>query len=815
MREYIVSLKKDVDYQQFWDQIENESQEDGFVPSRRVDIVNNRDGSLRSCHYSLTDEEAKTLKNDPRVYSVEIPPQQRKDIEIGLTTTQTGNFTKTTSSSGNNINWGLIRNSNATNVYGTGTTTSLSYNYLADGTGVDVIIHDSGLQVDHPEFQDVSGNSRVQQINWYTASGITGTQSANHYRDYDGHGTHVAGIAAGKTYGWAKNARIYSIKVGGLEGSGDSGTGISVTDCFDVIKLWHRNKPIDPSIGRKRPTIVNMSWGYSSPYVAITNGVYRGTPWTGTVADPAKGMIATRRSPIRVGSIDVDLEELIDEGVIVCIAAGNDTHKIDVVGGVDYNNYWHQHFIDYDVFPPVTYDEDVYYHRGSSPYSTKAIMVGSLDSTTYSASLDQKSWFSNAGPGVDIFAAGSNIQSATSNINSDGVAYHLNPSYKQLNISGTSMASPQVTGIGAAFLQKNLTATPAQYKTWLKTNGTSTIYSSGSNNDYTNTISQYGGDAKVAYSFTAAGSTASAGVSIWSGAGGTAKANFVRLPPVFRPSLQYGCAIFPEYTRNLLYARGTPTNSKYTVSNSYIRYTINGYGEGALGDGFTGLGLQYDPSGTGSFGTDDYIRPGTPWEAYGVQAGTAIIGGSNSAYTPDFPNDALVWKFGGTSNHHVVLRGSEATGYVIVQYMTFPGEPIIRIKMTYQNTTGSAKNVKMMRGVDPDIDSLVYYTPNTNNRRGYGAIPATDLVYSMGTYSGKPLSLYLPGNGYTHNTAVIRSWPTFDFDSILAGVDNGDGDSSILGAWNIGSVPNGQSASVCCYYICSNNVAGIVSAIGE
>ena len=62
-REYIVVLNKDVNYDQFWNEMENISSTDGFVPSRRVDIVNERPGSLRSCHYSLTNEEAEIRKN--------------------------------------------------------------------------------------------------------------------------------------------------------------------------------------------------------------------------------------------------------------------------------------------------------------------------------------------------------------------------------------------------------------------------------------------------------------------------------------------------------------------------------------------------------------------------------------------------------------------------------------------------------------------------------------------------------------------------------------------------------------------------------
>lgn len=501
-KEYIVSLKRDVDYDAFWNEIENESEIDSFVPTRRVEILNNRDGSLRSCHYALSDEEAATLRNDPRVYSVEIPPDQRDDIKIGLRAFQVGDFSKGSSSTGNRRNWGLKRINEATNVYGTGNTANDIYRYILDGTGVDVVIQDSGIEVGHPEFKDDFGNSRVQQINWYTESGLGGTQNANHYRDFDGHGTHVAGIVAGKTFGWAKNARIYSLKVNGLEGTGDTNTGISITDCFDVIKLWHRRKPIDPKTGFRRPTIVNMSWGYSLTYSSVTSVTYRGTTYsdastTGNAAyrwtnyglvNLTSGMNFITN--FRLGSVDTDIQELIDEGIHVVIAGGNNYHKIDTPGGLDYNNSF--------VTGGITYE----YHRGSSPYDDEALKVGSIDTISFNAVQDQKAHSSETGPGIDIWAPGANVVSATSNINGySNVAYNLDSGFRQLNLGGTSMAAPQVCGLGALVLQLNPGLTPANLKNWFTTKAVSNsvIYTSNVDNDYTNTRSLLGGNNRFLY----------------------------------------------------------------------------------------------------------------------------------------------------------------------------------------------------------------------------------------------------------------------------------------------------------------------------
>lgn len=506
MREYNVALKRDVDYDAFWEDME--SQTDGllYIPNRKIDFTNERPASIRQCWYLLTDEEAETLRQDSRVECVEIPPEHRDDIKFVRNLQQISNFEKTTSDTGTYTNWGLLRSNYPTNIYGAGTNPSLNtyYDYNLDGAGVDVVIQDSGIQADHPEFQDALGNSRVQQINWGTISGLF-TQNANHYRDYHGHGTHCAGIAAGKTYGWAKNARIYALKVSGLEGTGDSGTGVSVTYCFDAIKIWHNAKPIDPKTGCRRPTVVNMSWGYSQDYSSVTSVTWRGNTFTtgsavtdsfwrfnnaGIVSEVVNpGGSGTYNSNVRVSSVDTDIQELIDAGVVVCIAAGNSYQKIDKVGGIDYDNN------------VVTNTGTIYYHRGSSPYDDQAIIVGSLDSSVFDSTQDQKSEFSCTGPGVDIYAPGSNIMSSCSTTNEiGGQNYHLNTSYKQSNISGTSMAAPQIAGMTALLLQMNPTASVAQIKNSMIARAQIAVYTGSISSSYVEARALQGSLPLVAFS---------------------------------------------------------------------------------------------------------------------------------------------------------------------------------------------------------------------------------------------------------------------------------------------------------------------------
>ena len=506
-KEYVVTLNKGVDYAQFNQEMIS-STGAGNIPDRTVDVADARALSTRNTHYALTDAEAESLRNDSRVTDVQLRPEDRTDIEIGHDAVQTANFNKSTSDSGDYRDWGKITHSFKENKYGT--STSLATNpydrpYSMDGTGVDVVIQDSGLQVDHPEFLDANGNSRMQLIDWYAASGVTGSQSSNHYRDYDGHGTHCGGTATGLNFGWASNARVYSVKVGGLEGSGDSG-GISITNCFDVIKGWHENKPVDPKTGFKRPTIVNASWGYSgsigSSFSNITSYVYRGANYNSSTPGWSSSTSYHRdtygfypyyrgfvyRYPVRVASVDADVEDCVDAGVHICIAAGNNSFKIADSTDPDYDNviFWTS--------------SNNYYHRGSSPFDTGAIIVGATDMTPQNATTERKTSFSSTGPGVDIFSAGENIISACSTQTRFGnTPYFGDSSFKQTNISGTSMASPQVCGVGAIYLQADPSLTPAQLKSKLQADALPVLKDESNDANYGDTTDICGGYNRMLY----------------------------------------------------------------------------------------------------------------------------------------------------------------------------------------------------------------------------------------------------------------------------------------------------------------------------
>ena len=503
--EYVVVCKPDADAESLWNDIEN-TVSLSTVPDRPIQIADNRDAWSMMCNYWLTQQEADLLKTDPRVEDVSIPLKNLPDF-LTLHSLQTGNFTKplnVTNSSGSFVNWGLIRHSFDYNIYGTGTTTNQNYQYALDGTGVDVVIWDSGIEVNHPEFLDENGQTRVQTINWYQEAGIAGTMPPLFYTDINGHGTACAGIVAGKTFGWAKKSQIYVMNTVPLV----AGRSIPLEQASKLIKEWHARKPVDPATGFKRPTVVNASFASmaSMSQYTLVGGVYQGTSWTSNNWNShwaSKGINPTyQQVPYWSAESNGFIESMQSVGIIVCHGAGNSGYKASEISANpndDSNNT-----ITVQGLPSFPY------MRGSSPYGSKTITVGALDTFPKNADQDKKAGYSNAGSLVKVFGASGgaaqnlwSIMTATSTTNTFGAwaqNYQGIGPYKQVYFSGTSAACPEIAGMAALYMQAKPSATPTQVYDWfVNTASKSSMYSTGQSNDYTNPESQWGGDAGVAY----------------------------------------------------------------------------------------------------------------------------------------------------------------------------------------------------------------------------------------------------------------------------------------------------------------------------
>jgi hypothetical protein len=472
MKEYIVTLKNFDDLNNFYEDMETPGGSI-TIPDRKVECAMRRDIS-RNTHYMLTEEEADQVRNDDRVLAVELIPS-----ELGLEVTpfwsQTAVFQKASNFSFSEKQWGLLRcvETSQRSGWGTDSTTSQAATVRTTGSGkhVDVVIVDAHINPNHPEFavnSNGSGGSRVNQIDWFEYGQYAGYAYTTAY-DYSdissNHGTHVAGTVAGNTQGWARNSTIYNMEFGYTGGGAPAGSWELYL--FDYLRAWHKNKPINPATGRRNPTITNHSWGYSYNNVflsQITSVTYRGTTTSlsglatsivvqtlesNGVPVPAQGQSTPYlyRIPARYAALDADIQDAINDGVIVISSAGNSYWNCDISSGQDYNNY----------IQTNNYGA-IYHSRGSSPSAADGVIcIGSIGTF----SNETKSDFSNWGKRIDVWAPGSNIISSvydSTAASEFGITLRDDPrnaTYKLGSISGTSMASPQVSGLLACIMESS------------------------------------------------------------------------------------------------------------------------------------------------------------------------------------------------------------------------------------------------------------------------------------------------------------------------------------------------------------------------
>ena len=505
LNEYIITCKSYDDLEDLYEDMETPGGS-LYIPNRAVELVHRRTIS-RNTHYMLTEGEAAEIRKDRRVIACERPAKDRGLVPTPLWT-QTGDFNKTTGTfSGDDRNWGLYRVVEGDSVanWGSDSTSEITNKTIvttSSGKNVDVVIVDSHINPDHPEFavnSDGTGGSRVNQYNWFQHSIDLGfvstpddyTYSTSGASPNNNHGTHVAGTVAGNTQGWARDANIYNIAFT------DDLSGETNWDdmLIDYIREFHYNKTANAATGRTNPTITNHSWGWSYANIQlsdITSVTYRGTTTavSGTNAQkkvtledngvPVPANTYLYRVPARVASLDADIQDAIDEGIIFVSSAGNSYWNCDTSTGDDYNN-------------SIVADGDTIYHsRGASPGSAdNVICVGSIGSKVN----EYKSNFSNWGERVDIWAPGSDIISAVYDSSSATtensgsytpiVADSRNSSYHLASIDGTSMSSPQVCGVIACLAETEPNLTQAQALQYLKENSLSELGTTGTINHST------------------------------------------------------------------------------------------------------------------------------------------------------------------------------------------------------------------------------------------------------------------------------------------------------------------------------------------
>lgn len=147
---------------------------------------------------------------------------------------------------------------------------------------------DSGVRASHRDF-----GGRVRQV-W--------TAFRRDHTDRLGHGTHVAGTIAGKTYGVAKKAQVLAVKV-------FQGESAELSVILSGIN-WAVNDVVTK--GRQEFAVINLSLGIDAPSAAL-NKVVENAVKAGVitvVASGNAGMDTAKTSPgsvagaITVGAVD-------------------------------------------------------------------------------------------------------------------------------------------------------------------------------------------------------------------------------------------------------------------------------------------------------------------------------------------------------------------------------------------------------------------------------------------------------------------------------------------------------------------------------
>lgn len=333
----------------------------------------------------------------------------------------------------------------------------------------------------------------------YTRASSLGSNSA---RPTNGttHGTQCAANTYGRTQGWAFNSNKWFINAYGTNGS-------DIEPYFDIMKLFHLYKPVNPTYGTKDPTISSNSWGYRSTshrggstttdyYYYYKQGQSGGTgvAYRTNTMPGFMNYVGVYGDANRMKGEHLDNayttagKEMIDAGVIFVVAAGNANQKQVGPTHPDFDNYWatntqgqsasfvnatHSEFgiTAYNTTNRRGFPQQLgkYTDQVSGQVVYPAINVGALDDL-FESSKERKVNYSDMGDQIDCYAPADGTLSAVS-VNSGYLRSDTYPSSALISyddkFSGTSSACPVATGLIATKLQYNRNWTWKDVRNWL------------------------------------------------------------------------------------------------------------------------------------------------------------------------------------------------------------------------------------------------------------------------------------------------------------------------------------------------------------
>lgn len=242
------------------------------------------------------------------------------------------------------------------------------------------------------------------------------------------------------------------------------------------------------------------------------------------------------------------------------------------------------------------------------------------------------------------------------------------------------------------------------------------------------------------------------------------------------------------------------------IEDGFVRAGVNE--GGTLGSGGNASpGILYDKTGTGTYGINDFLTPGTPFEGFYIKSGSSLWGANNAGDTTFSTGSPT--SISGTS---ASWTGDSIDGVLTLTntytLTTLAGRSVIEVVTAIRNNSMAIiPMIEFLRTLDPDPDVNAYGVYNTANAILSG--------YACGTGQNTGQTICIGAESdLTHKTGISSAW-SIDPDVYLAGINSGAfGDYAIGVAFALGDLAAGGETSFSYYYALGAN-RGTASGGGD